>query len=238
MKRKIIEIDHDKCNGCGQCANACHEGAIQMVNGKAKLISDIYCDGLGTCIGECPVDAIKIIEREADEFCEKAVKAKKAKNETEKRYSPAHTCHGMAITTFPKSNELKNEFSPLSADTPSELEQWPIQLRLVPVNATFWENSSVLIAADCSAFSMGSFHRKLLKGKKLIIACPKLDDTEGYVEKISAIISKNKIKDLTVVYMEVPCCRGLAAMVTEALEQSGKDIPLNLVKLKINGNIL
>lgn len=238
MKRNIIEINQDKCNGCGQCVSACHEGAIQMVNGKAKLVSDVYCDGLGACIGNCPVDAIRIIEREADEFNKEAVKAKKAKEESQKKHSPAYGCPGMAIKNFPKPNtEIKTTSSSCN-DVPSELTQWPIQLKLVPVNASFLENASLLIAADCSAFSMGAFHSKLLKGKKLLIACPKLDDTGSYVNKLSSIITENNLKDITVVYMEVPCCRALAAIATEALAQSGKNVPLNLVKLSLDGSIL
>ncbi|HBM15854.1 MAG TPA: 4Fe-4S ferredoxin [Lentisphaeria bacterium] len=238
MKRKIIEIDQDKCNGCGQCVSACHEGAIQLVNGKAKLVSDVYCDGLGACIGDCPVDAIRIIEREAEEFSEKAVKARNTKEAAHKNHSSSHSgCPGMAIRSFTKNEAVRAVNSP-RGEVPSELTQWPIQLKLVPVNAPFWENASVLIAADCSAFSMGAFHGKLLKGKKLVIACPKLDDTSNYVEKITAIIRENNLRDLTVIYMEVPCCRGLVAIVTEALSQSGKNIPLNLVKLSLDGNIL
>lgn len=231
MKRKIIQIDQDKCNGCGQCVSACHEGAIQMVNGKAKLVSDVYCDGLGACIGDCPVDAIKIIEREADEFNEEAVKAKK-------RHSPACGCPGMATRTFPKPNAGVKVSSSCCSGVPSELTQWPIQLKLVPVNATFWKDASLLIAADCSAFSLGGFQGKLLKGKKLVIACPKLDDTSTYVDKLSSIIKVNSLKDITIVYMEAPCCDGLVAIAKDALAQSGKNIPLKLVKLSLDGNIL
>ena len=236
MKRKIIEIDQEKCNGCAQCVNACHEGAIQMVDGKAKLVSDIYCDGLGDCIGDCPVNAITMIEREADEYSEIAVHAKKAKEENHARHSPACSCPGMAVHSFPKPGALKS--SAPSADAASELTQWPIQLHLVPVNAPYWENASLLIAADCTAFSMGAFHGKLLKGKKLVIACPKLDDTEEYVDKLAAIISENNLKDITVVYMEVPCCRGLVAITTDAIAKSEKDINLNLVKLSLQGSVL
>ncbi len=238
MKRKIIEIDENKCNGCGQCVSACHEGAIQMVNGKAKLVSDVYCDGLGACIGDCPVDAIKIIEREAGEFNEDAVKAKKAKEEAQKKHSPACGCPGMAMKTFPKPNSEVKATSSCCSDVPSELTQWPIQLKLVPVNAPYWKDASLLVAADCSAFSIGAFHNKLLKDKKLVIACPKLDDTSSYVDKLSAIIRENSIKDITVAYMEVPCCGGLVAITEDALAQSGKNIPLNLVKLSLDGNIL
>jgi len=238
MKRKIIEIDENKCNGCGQCVSACHEGAIRMVNGKAKLVSDVYCDGLGACIGDCPVDAIKIIEREAGEFNEDAVKAKKAKEEAQKKHSPACGCPGMAMKTFPKPNSEVKATSSCCSDVPSELTQWPIQLKLVPVNAPYWKDASLLVAADCSAFSIGAFHNKLLKDKKLVIACPKLDDTSSYVDKLSAIIRENSIKDITVAYMEVPCCGGLVSIAEDALAQSGKNIPLNLIKLSLDGNIL
>jgi NAD-dependent dihydropyrimidine dehydrogenase PreA subunit len=239
MKRKIIEIDQDRCNGCRKCVSACHEGAIQMVNGKAKLVSDVYCDGLGACIGDCPVDAIKIIEREAGEFSEEAVKDKKAKGEAKKTLSPACGCPGMAMKTFPKPNFEKKQTSYVTVgDVTSELTQWPVQLKLVPVNAPYWKNASLLVAADCSAFSMGAFHNKMLKDKKLVIACPKLDDTGNYLDKLSAIIKENSLKNITVIYMEVPCCKVLVAITEDALARSGKNIPLKLVKLSLDGNII
>jgi ferredoxin len=202
-------------------------------------VSDIYCDGLGACIGECPVDAIKIIEREADEFNEEAVKTKKANEEAKKKHSPACGCPGMAMRSFPKPNLGKDQVSSaVVGDASSELTQWPIQLKLVPVNAPYWKDASLLVAADCSAFSMGAFHNKMLKDKKIVIACPKLDDTSNYADKLSAIIRENSIKDITVVYMEVPCCGGLIAIAEDALAQSGKNIPLKLVKLSLDGNII
>ena len=239
MKRKIIEIDQDKCNGCGKCVSACHEGAIQLVHGKAQLVSDVYCDGLGACIGNCPVDAIKIIEREADEFNEEVVKAKKAEEEIKKKHSLACGCPGMAMKSFSKPNPKRKRpiFAPAD-DVPSELTQWPIQLKLVPINAPYWKDSSLLVAADCSAFSMGAFHNKMLKDKKIVIACPKLDDTGDYVDKLSEIIKENSLNDITVVSMEVPCCGGLVAIIKDALAKSGKSIPLKLVKLSLDGNII
>ncbi len=247
MKRKIINIDEEKCTGCGLCVNACAEGAIKMVDGKAKLVSDIYCDGLGACIGECPYGAISIEEREAKEFDEKAVKKMLAKKgaPADARLGGAHAgCPGMKALSFsPAQKEAGNK--PVSGNlslaqsalAQSELAQWPIQLHLVPENAPYWDGADILLAADCSAFSFGAFHSQFLAGKKLIIACPKLDDSDGYVEKLAAIISGNDVKSITAVRMEVPCCGGIANFAREARRISGKDIPLKVVVLGIDGSI-
>ena len=221
MKRKIVKIDENKCTGCGLCVNACAEGAIEMINGKARLVSDIYCDGLGACIGECPYGAISIEEREAASFSLEAVHKHLAKRNAgnhgqEKHFSAG--CPGMKSFSLKKGNEKNTENA--TSGFPSELSQWPIQLRLVPVKAPFWDNSDLLISADCVAYSFGDFHRKFLSGKKLVIACPKLDDSENYVEKLASIISENQINSITVLRMEVPCCGGIANFAKEIAVRS------------------
>lgn len=233
MKRKIIEIDREKCNGCGQCVSACHEGAIQMVDGKAELVSDIYCDGLGDCIGECPVDAIKIIEREADAFDEAAV-AKRAA-QMKKPAPPAGGCPGMRSLAF-TNPEATVSGEPASVGA-SALRQWPIQLHLVPVQAPFWQDSDLLVAADCTAVAYPDLHAKLLKGKSLAIACPKLDDTSSYVDKLTAIFKENTIKSITVARMVVPCCSRISVMVEAARQASGKDIPCKHIVINLDGTV-
>ncbi|HOK05263.1 MAG TPA: 4Fe-4S binding protein [Victivallales bacterium] len=240
MKRKIIKINEDKCTGCGICVNKCAEGAIQIVNGKAKLISESYCDGLGACIGECPYDAITIEEREAIPFNEEEVKKHLAKKVDEQKQSGVLKfhggCPGMKAFSFKNSSEIKNKDNS-ERKILSELSQWPIQLHLVPVKAPYWDKSDIILAADCTAFSFGDFHQQFLKGKKLIIACPKLDNTENYTEKLSAILSENDVNSLTVLRMEVPCCGGIAIFAREAKLISGKDIPLKIVIIGIDGSI-
>ncbi len=246
MKRKIIRIDEEKCNGCGLCVNACAEGAIQLVDGKARLLSETYCDGLGACIGECPQDAITIEEREAEAFDEAAVKkhlASAGNSASPKPQAHAHQHHhggggcpgSMARSLTARKGAGSAGSSGLG--TPSELRQWPVQLHLVPINAAYWEDADLLIAADCVAFASGDFHPRLLKGKKLIIACPKLDDTDSYVEKLQEIFSSNNIRSITVARMEVPCCGGLVAIAKQALEKSGKKIPFSTVIMGIDGEI-
>jgi len=233
MKRKIIEIDREKCNGCGQCVEACHEGAIQMVDGKAKLVSDIYCDGLGDCIGECPVDAIKIIEREAGAFDETAVAEKMATKQSS-NVSPSG-CPGMKSFSFNK-DAPKTDAQPAAGGV-SALTQWPVQLQLVPVQAPFWQNSDLLIAADCVAVAYPDLHSKLIKGRSLAIACPKLDDTSTYVEKLTSIFKENEIKSITVARMTVPCCSRISAFVEAALNTCGKNIPCNIITINLDGTI-
>jgi Pyruvate/2-oxoacid:ferredoxin oxidoreductase delta subunit len=233
MKRKIIEIDRGKCNGCGQCVSACHEGAIQMVDGKAELVSDIYCDGLGDCIGECPVDAIKMIEREAEAFDEEAVAERASK--MKKSAPPAGGCPGMRTFSFNQENENNPEQS--ATVGASALKQWPIQLHLVPVQAPFWQNSDLLIAADCTAVAYPDLHAKLLKGKSLAIACPKLDDTSTYVDKLTSIFKDNDINSITVARMVVPCCSRISAFVDAARQASGKQIPCKHIVINLDGTI-
>ena len=204
MIRRVIQIEEDKCNGCGACAKACHEGAIGMVNGKAKLMRDDYCDGLGDCLPACPMDAIHFIEREAEAYDEAAV--------------------------------LKNKEEKAKAER-SRLRQWPVQIKLAPVNAPYFDGAKLLIAADCTAYAYGSFHQNFIRGKVTLIGCPKLDDVD-YSEKLTEIIRNNDIKSVTVVRMEVPCCGGLEHAAVTALKNSGKFIPWNVVTISIDGKIL
>lgn len=238
MKRKIIEIDQDKCIGCGACADACHEGAIVMRDGKAYLLRDDYCDGLGDCLPACPTDAITITEREADEYDPKAVEASKAIPKT-----LACGCPGTQVRSIEHSNSANNSCSSnaCSGETcncgSSELSNWPVQIKLAPVVAPFFDKAHLLIAADCTAFALGNFHDKFIKGRITLIGCPKLDSVD-YSEKIEAIIRKNDILDVTIVRMEVPCCGGLEYAVKEALQRSGKFIPWQVVTISSDGRIL
>ncbi|MFA6566648.1 MAG: 4Fe-4S binding protein [Victivallales bacterium] len=237
MKRNIVNIDEGKCNGCGLCVTACAEGAIQLVNGKAKLVSDIYCDGLGACLGECPQGAITIEERDASAFDEKAVH-KHLENLAGKPKEEKHQhsgCPGMAAMSF--TNKDKHSSRP-AKKLDSELSQWPVQMHLVPPVATYWDNADLLICADCVPFAFANFHSELLKGKKLLIACPKLDDTAPYLEKLTTIFKENNIKSITVARMEVPCCGGIAMIAQRAFRDSGKKIPFSTVVVSIRGEIL
>ena len=248
MIRNIVSIDEEKCDGCGLCVPACAEGAIQIIDGKAKLVSEVYCDGLGACLGECPNDAITIEEREAEEFDEKAVEHHLA--QLEERAHPeasAHDeseslpcgCPGSAVQEIHRGEDASIAGSaPAAEDIPSQLSNWPVQMHLVPVNAPYLQGADVLLAADCTPFALADFHRKLLKDRILIVGCPKLDDAEFYSQKLAEILRQNDIKSLTVVYMEVPCCFGLVALARKALEDSGVDIPLTTIKVGIRGDIL
>lgn len=223
MIRKIIEIDEEKCNGCGACANACHEGAIGMVNGKAKLLRDDYCDGLGNCIPACPTDAIRFIEREAAEYNEEAVKA----NQQKKQVLPCG-CPGT------NSKKIKHEKKEVGGYIESRLSQWPVQIKLVPVNAQYFDNADLLVAADCTAYAYGNFHNEFINGRITLIGCPKLDEGD-YTEKLTEIIKNNDIKSLTIIRMEVPCCGGIENAAKTALQNSGKFIPWQVVTISVNG---
>ena len=224
MIRKIIKIDEEKCNGCGACAAACHEGAIDMVNGKARLMREDYCDGLGDCLPACPTGAITFEEREAPEYNEEAVKKAKM--------------HGGCPGSRSRAIERKNEV-PKSTNTFSEsrLRQWPVQIKLVPVTAPYFENADLLISADCAAYAYGNFHADFIKNRITLIGCPKLDDTD-YSEKLTEIIALNNIKSVTVVRMEVPCCGGIENAAKQAVKRSGKFIPWHVVTISTDGNIL
>ncbi len=230
MIRKIIQIEEDKCNGCGACANACHEGAIGMVNGKAKLLRDDYCDGLGDCLPACPTKAIHFIEREADAYNEAAVKAAKQ----QKANSNFSGCPGSA------AREIRPSSTPSSAyntERNSQLTQWPVQIKLAPINAPYFQNANLLIAADCTAYAYGDFHNKFIRNHITLIGCPKLDSID-YAEKLTDIIRNNSIKSVTIVRMEVPCCGGLEQAVKAALQASQKFIPWQVVIISTNGTII
>ncbi len=231
MIRRIIQIDEDKCNGCGACAAACHEGAIGMVNGKAKLLRDDYCDGLGDCLPTCPTGAITFVERDAAAYDEAAVKAAQAKKE---QPTPCG-CPGSNIKQFHR--EEKQTASVGNANIGSQLSQWPVQIKLVPVNAPYFEDADLLIAADCTAYAYGDFHNKFIKNRITLIGCPKLDSVD-YSEKLTAIIRENNIKSVTIVRMEVPCCGGLEHAARTALQASGKFIPWRVVIVSTDGKIL
>ncbi len=213
--RKIVRIDEEKCDGCGLCVPACPEGAIQIIDGKARLVSETYCDGLGACLGHCPRDAITIEEQEAEPFDEEAVKG-----HLEVQHPVEAGCPSTQVLQFENS---------------SQLSQWPIQLTLVPPKAPYLSNAELLVAADCTAFAYPHFHQELLKGKTILIGCPKLDDVQFHVEKLTQIFRENNIASVTVAHMEVPCCFGLTYIVKEALSQAGKDIPVEDVTISIKG---
>ena len=272
-KRKIVKIDEQLCNGCGECIPNCQEGALQIIDGKARLISDYFCDGLGACLGHCPMDAITIEEREAEPYDEAKVmdtivlqgpntikahmKHLKDHNELEllkeataylqKHHIPVPAlsstsedlpcgCSGSMVSAIEPERQIQaNSIS--SGSVQSELSQWPIQLHLLPPNSPFLNESHLLIAASCSAFSLGSFHSDLLRRKKLVIACPKLDNTSPYLDKLVQIFQKNNLKSITVAIMEVPCCSGLYRLVEDAVKLSGKNIPLIKEVISIQGKI-
>jgi Pyruvate/2-oxoacid:ferredoxin oxidoreductase delta subunit len=234
--RNVVKIDEEKCDGCGQCATACAEGAIEIVDGKARLVSDSYCDGLGACLGECPQDAITIEQREAAEFDEEAVERHlSSKDEVE---SPA-ACPGSTPQAIQRCElvDMKGEPGGKS-EQPSMLGNWPVQLKLLPTNAPYLNGADLLIASDCAPFAYADFHRKFMIDKVLVIGCPKLDSAEFYRKKLAQIFIQNDIKSIEVVYMEVPCCFGLVHLVHESLKESGKNILLKLTKVGIKGDIL
>ncbi len=231
MLRKIIKIDEEKCNGCGACAQACHEGAIEMIDGKARLTREDYCDGLGDCLPACPVDAISFEEREAPAYDEAAVKAAQAaKKATAPLPCGCPGTHAKAIK--------RNPVSAVSCDTvSSQLRQWPVQIKLVPVRAPYFDGANLLIAADCTAYAYGDFHNRFIRNRITLIGCPKLDEGD-YTEKLTQIIALNDIKSVTVTRMEVPCCGGLENAVKRALMASGKFIPWQIVTISNDGRIL
>lgn len=268
-KRKIIKIDEDKCNGCGLCAEACHEGAIGMVDGKAKLLRDDYCDGLGDCLPVCPTGAISFEEREAAQYDEAAVKANMVKagklppkggcpgsnahtinhgaddlpcgcsdsgntHETKQEILPCG-CPGSNSKTIERKQEAAN--IPAVHEMTSQLFQWPVQIKLVPVNAPYFKGAKLLIAADCTAFAYGDFHERFIKNHITLIGCPKLDEGD-YADKLTAIIKENDIKSVTVVRMEVPCCGGIANAAVKALQNSGKMIPWQIATISTDGKII
>ncbi|MCP4547705.1 MAG: 4Fe-4S ferredoxin [bacterium] len=244
--RKIVKIDEELCDGCGECVPSCHEGAIQIIDGKARLVGENLCDGLGDCLGNCPVDAITIEEREADEFDEDAVaKHLTAIDESQDRGRAKPTpaaepmfqgCPGSRTLNF---TEEKAPTAGDHAPAPSTLQQWPVQLHLVPPTAPYFNDADLLLAADCTAYSLGDFHGTHLKNKALAIACPKLDQgMDVYLDKLIAMIDQGNIKSLTVMIMEVPCCGGLAQLAQQALAQASRKVPATLIVAGIRGDIL
>jgi ferredoxin len=233
MIRKIIKIDEDKCNGCGLCATACHEGAIDIVNGKAKLVRENYCDGLGDCLPACPTGAISFEEREAPAYDHAAVMAAKAEREKANEKPLPCGCPGTQSRTLERAKAAPVHSEPAE----SELSQWPIQIKLVPVNAPYFDNANLLVAADCTAFAYGDFHRRFIRNHITLIGCPKLDEGD-YAEKLTEIIRRNNIKSVTVARMEVPCCGGIENAVKRALQASGKFIPWKVVTISTTGEIL
>ena len=250
MKRKIVEIDAEKCNGCGLCAKACHEGAIAMVDGKARLVKDDYCDGMGDCLPACPTGAITITEREAAAYDEKAVQERKVAKMQEQmkaggmslagKTPPPGGCPGKAMRQFNRTGAPQSSAAVADAQEripPSELAQWPCQIRLVPATAPFFKGAKLLIAADCTAYAYAAFHRDFMRGKVTIVGCPKLDPVD-YSEKLTEILRDNDIKSVTIVRMEVPCCGGLEMAAKKALQASGKFIPWQVVTISLDGRVI
>lgn len=233
MIRRMIHIDEDKCTGCGLCAEACHEGAIEMVDGKAKLVRENFCDGFGDCLPACPAGAITFEEREAPEYDEAAVKKAKEEKKMEMKHEHRPGCPGSALMQF----KHEDDASPAAARAVSRLAQWPCQIKLVPTQAPFFDGAKLLIAADCTAYAYANMHEDFMRGKVTVIGCPKLDAVD-YAEKLTAIIRDNDIKSVTIVRMEVPCCGGLQRAAESALKASGKFIPWQVVTISRDGRIL
>ncbi len=233
MLRKIITIDEEKCNGCGLCAEACHEGAIGMVDGKAKLLREDYCDGLGDCLPACPVNAIRFETREAPAYDEQAVKAAQAKAREAAAGPLPCGCPGTQSRRIARPTEE----APSSPAPESRLSQWPVQIQLVPVNAPYFDGADLLVAADCTAYAYGNFHNRFIKNRITLIGCPKLDEGD-YTEKLTAILSGNDIRSLTIVRMQVPCCGGIEQAAKNALQKSGKFIPWQVYTVSTDGRIL
>lgn len=250
MKRKIITINEELCDGCGNCVSACSEGALQLVNGKAKLVKEDFCDGFGDCIGDCPTGALIIEERESKPFDIEATreyllntKGKEAvwrMEEAQKKHEPypeatpplACGCPGSMAQTI---HRIQEKSEPQPRTIASQLRNWPVQIHLLPLKAPYYQGADLLVAADCCAFAYGGFHNDFIRDKTLAIGCPKLDNAGAYQEKLAAILRENDIRSITVAYMEVPCCRGLVRLVDEAIQASGKDIPSETVKIGIQG---
>ncbi|MFH1228581.1 MAG: 4Fe-4S binding protein [Planctomycetota bacterium] len=243
IKRKIVKIDESKCTGCGQCVTGCVEGALQIVNGKAKLVSETYCDGLGACIGECPEGAIIVEERQVSQFDQTAVDAAHRSDVAAKKHKRRTELQEKTLPCGCPSSQVRDlsggrcQPAAPSAGLDSGLANWPIQLALVPPTAPFLQNSDLVISADCVSYAYGNFHQDFLKDKVLIIACPKLDDSEYYLEKLTALFKTAGIKSVTVLHMEVPCCSGLVHITKKALGASGKKIPAKEITISIKGGI-
>ena len=237
MIRKIIHIDEDKCNGCGLCATVCHEGAIDIIDGKAKLVRENFCDGFGDCLPGCPTGAITFEEREAPAYDEAAVQESKKKKELQEKMKHLHEggCPGSRMRMLEQPGEAGSNIAEPMRQAP-QLRNWPVQIKLAPIHAPYFEGAKLLIAADCTAYAYARFHEDFIKGRITLIGCPKLDDID-YAEKLTEIIRQNDIQDLTLVRMEVPCCGGLEMAAKRALQQSGKAIPMNVYTISLDGKI-
>ena len=238
MIRKIIRIEKEKCNGCGACAKACHEGAIDMIDGKAELVREHFCDGFGDCLPECPTGAISFEEREAPEYDEEAVKEAQKKKAEENKTQPAHTgCPGSKIKQIQRRAESDTNATSANGSQESMLCNWPVQIKLAPVSAPYFSGAKLLIAADCTAYAYANFHQDFIRNKVTLVGCPKLDNVD-YSEKLTSIIQNNDIQSVTIVRMEVPCCGGLEMAAKKALMNSGKFIPWQVVTISIDGKIM
>ena len=237
MIRKIIRIDKEKCNGCGACADACHEGAIDIINGKAELVREHFCDGLGDCLPQCPTGAISFEEREAPEYDEKAVKEAQKKTLAKNQTMAAHIgCPGSKSMQIQRKEISETKKLSSASDQISKLQNWPVKIKLAPVSAPYFNDAKLLIAADCTAYAYASFHQDFIRNKITLIGCPKLDQVD-YSEKLTAIIQNNNIQSVTIVRMEVPCCGGLEMAAKKALQNSGKFIPWQVVTISIDGKL-
>lgn len=237
MKRRIIEINRDKCNGCGLCAEACHEGAIGMVDGKATLLRDDYCDGLGDCLPTCPTGAISFVEKDTLPYDEEAVKANMAAKKTAAPSGEFHACPGSRAMKIQHRHEKAAPSGESRECLSSQLCNWPVQIKLAPISAPYFDGANLLIAADCTAYAYAGFHHDFIRGRVTLIGCPKLDMVD-YTEKLEAIIAQNDIKSLTILRMDVPCCGGIEFAAKTALQKSGKFIPWNVVTISTDGEIL
>jgi Pyruvate/2-oxoacid:ferredoxin oxidoreductase delta subunit len=231
--RNIVRIDEDKCTGCGLCATACAEGAIRIVNGKARLVSDSYCDGLGACLGHCPEGAITIEPREAAEFDEQAVQTHLARPPSE---PPLFACPGLAAHQWQKDEASQSDAG--AEEVPSQLSHWPVQLKLISPTAPCWADADLLLAADCVPVAVGDFHRRFLKDHSIALGCPKLDDTASYIEKLTQILQGNNLRSLMVVHMEVPCCSGMTRVAREAIARSGKAMSFVDITVSLRGSMI
>ncbi len=238
IKRKIVQIDEEKCNGCGVCVPSCAEGAIRIIDGKARLVAEKFCDGLGACLGECPQGALQVIEREAEDFDERAVEEHLTKANEEKVPEPC-SCPSARLQTFAPAKNCAEANEPAARKTEaSELSHWPVQIRLVPPTAPFLKGADLLVAADCTPVAYPNFHRDFLKGKVVMLGCPKFDDAQSYIRKFADIFQTAGVKSVEVVTMEVPCCQALPMVVKEGMEAAGKKIPLTQTIIGIRGEIL
>jgi ferredoxin len=242
VKRKIIHIDEEKCNGCGECVPSCAEGAIRIVDGKARLAAEKYCDGLGACLGECPQDALTIVEREADDFDEKAVEQHlQTAGPAGSQDAPAMACGcpSARIQSFNRPTACEEANRPaFQKSSASALSHWPVQIKLVPPTAPFLKGADLLVAADCTPVAYPDFHRDFLKGKTVMLGCPKFDDAEAYVQKFTDIFKTAGIRSVTVLTMEVPCCQGLPVIVKKGIAAAGVDVPMSQVTVSLRGEIL